>query len=150
MATTGVDQYDVAKVLLRLIRELPKLGYSTSEVRFIDNEDEKQLSRRGLILTPMQETEGDSLAGCIDIGYRFKISRVGRKLSPHTGFESRDDWRRLIHRRFNRTKIGVPGELMTRCEFHTQKYKTDWDRDNIDKSALIIVVWVREEITGLD
>lgn len=142
------DQYTIAQELQRQIGQLEKLGYRTSDIRIADDEDDKQPLRRSLLIVPMQETEGDSFVGCVDIGYRFKIVRMGRRLNTHTGFESRDDWRRLIHRKFNRTRLGIPGETLTRCEFHTQKYKTDWQRENLDKSALIILVWVREEIAG--
>ena len=142
-----VDHKNVADSVVKALKRMPAYGLDPSRVHIVDFPFASQ-PPHGVIVSPLVEVEGNSQNSTSDIGYRCLITRCGMRLNPHDGFETRDDWRRYVWRRFNRVRLGFECELATRCEFHDIQMQQEWSRWNIDASALIVTTWIREPHNG--
>lgn len=141
------DHNDVAHEVRDALKMLSARGYRISDVHIVDFPFANQ-PPYGVLVSPLVEVEGDSQNSTSDIGYRCLITRCGVRLNAQDGFQSRDDWRRDVWRRFNRVRLGFDCELATRCEFHDIQMQQEWSRWNIDASALIVTTWIREPHNG--
>jgi len=136
------------KVIVELkSMDLTGFGFKASDIKYTDFPFHMQPSF-GLLVSPLDETEGESTNETTDIGYPVQLVRCGHKLDPTGGITGRDAWRRAVWRRFNRVRLGVSDddgcELITRSEFLKLQMKDTWDKWNLDSSALKVVVWIRE------
>lgn len=143
-------------VVERIITELKLLsgefGVKREDVRF----QEFPFSVKpnpGVIVSPLEEVEGESTNETSDIGYPVQITRVLHKLNSTDkvdGLEKRSNWRQTVFNRFNRVRLGFPGfcETMTRARYGNYLGKEAWDDLNIDSSIVIVTVWIRQPHQG--
>jgi hypothetical protein len=142
------DHMDVINAVVAAIKLLPEThGFKDSDIKVVDFPFHSK-PPFGLILSPLTEVEGESLNETSDIGYPVQIMRVGHRLSAFDGLSSRDDWRRVFWNRFNRTRLGLSCELMTRAEFEKIQLKEAWDNWNLDTSVLKVTTWIRQAHNG--
>jgi hypothetical protein len=142
------DHEDVVNAVVSALKDLSQeFGYTADDVRVVDFPF-VQKPHRGLLVSALTETEGESLSESSDIGYPVQIVRCGHRLSPRDGLPSRSDWRWAVHNRFNRTRLGLECELMTRAEYDRIQLKEPWDGWNLDASTVKVTVWIRQPIYG--
>lgn len=143
-----VDHKNVVDTVITALKAMSQAhGYSASDIKYMDFPFHRK-PPFGLIVSALTEVEGESTTSTSDVGYPVQITRIGHRLNGSDGLESRDDWRRAVWRRFNRTRLGLECELMTRSEFDRIELKEAWDSWNIDSSVLKVTVWIRELHNG--
>jgi hypothetical protein len=102
----------------------------------------------GLIVSPIDETEGTGVNSSDDIRYGLQVVRVLGGVSDSDGIMSRQAWRSKLRDMFHRKRIGVQlgnaCEIITTVRFGTIKLRREWDRSKIDASAVFIYCLVRE------
>lgn len=142
-----VDQEDVVNKVIEVLKamDLTGYGFSASDIKYVDFPFDKPPSH-GLLVSPLTETEGESLTETSDIGYPVQLVRCGHRVSGTDGLTSRSAWRYAVKQRFNRKRLGLSCELITRSEFDTIEIKDVWKNWNLDASALKITVWIRQAI----
>lgn len=101
----------------------------------------------GLAVSMLNESEGRGLNELDDIAYPVQVTRILHRLHPNDGLGDTSLWRDSMRRLFNRTRIGVGCELVTRCEFATIEIPKQWEQWNIDSSVLRITTLIRETRT---
>ena len=101
----------------------------------------------GLAVSMLQESEGMGLNELDDIAYPVQLTRILHRLHSNDGLSDTSLWRDSMRRMFNRVRIGVGCELVTRCEFATVEIPKQWEQWNIDSSVLRITTFIRETRT---
>ena len=142
-----VDHKEVVDKVITTLKamDLTGWGFVASDIKYIDFPFDKQ-PPFGLLVSPLTETEGESLTETSDIGYPIQLVRCGHRASGTDGLTSRSAWRYAVKQRFNRKRLGLSCELITRSEFDTIEIKDVWKNWNLDASALKITVWIRQAI----
>lgn len=146
--TQLVDHSDVAKRVIEILRLLPLKGYSSKDIHFADFPFEEE-PPFGLVVSPLPEKIKDSLNETTDVGYPVQIVRCGTAVHSRFGFESRDDWRREVFRRFNKVRMGgLLCELITLAQLETIELKEAWNAWKLDASVIHITCWIRQPNNG--
>ena len=147
MSDCLADHQDVVEKVIEILKTMETFGYRPEEIHYKDTPFTGN-PVRGLIVSPMNELEGDSLNETQDIGFPVMVVRAGHKLSNFE-FTERDHWRRAIFRKFNRVRIGVDGcELITRVKHLDIKIPKEAAKHHLDASALVVTTWVRQQHNG--
>lgn len=107
----------------------------------------------GIVVSPLEETEGNSTNETSDIGYPVQLVRAYTRThgtDMKYGLEKRANWRQAVFNRFNHVRLNFPGvcTLPTRARFGNYQGKEPWDNINIDSSTVILTVWVRQRHQG--
>ena len=142
----------IEKIILELKLLSGDLGVKREEIKYADFPF-TGAPPIGVIVSPLEETEGNSTNETSDIGYQVQITRVYHKLSGRdadAGLGRRSNWRQTVFNRFNRVRLGFPGfcETMTRARFGNYEGKEAFDNINIDSSIVIVTVWIRQPHQG--
>jgi hypothetical protein len=141
-----ITHNDVAQRIAQVIRTLGQ--YGTQGVNVVDFPFSIE-PPHGLIVSPLKETEVDSLNETTDVGFPCQVMRIGHRLNSQDGFQGRSTWRRELYKRFRRTRIGVVDATGNDCELYTVASFDDieipkaWEQMNLDASVLVVTTVVR-------
>lgn len=137
----------VAKRVLELLKAQRFTGFQPSDVMLIDFPFANPPTF-GVIVSPIDETEGTGMNDADDIRYAVQVMRVFGSNESSEGFDSRANWRSRLRQLFHRRRLGVQltgaCELMSTVRFGTIKLKREWDRLGMEASVLYIHCLIRE------
>lgn len=133
---------DVVDKIIEALKMLDLRGYGLTDIK---KKDWPLVTKPsfGLILSPLREIDGDSTNRTNDVGYPVQLTRVLGSIDPSGGFTERDNWRRDVYKRFNRVRLGLDQELMTRADFDQIEIPDAWKNWNLDASVVVVTTWIR-------
>jgi len=137
-----VDHKDVAEKIIEALQLMDLRGYKTTDIKLKDWPLNTKPSF-GLIVSPLREIDGDSSNRTNDVGYPVQLTMVLGSIDPSGGFDQRDNWRRDVYKRFNRVRLGLDQELMTRADFDQIEIPDAWKNWNLDASVVVVTTWIR-------
>ena len=136
----------VEKVITEIKLIASTIGVKAEEVRYQDFPFVSPPGP-GVIVSPLEETEGDSTNETSDIGFRTQIVRAYHKAGSTdiaNGLKKRSTWRKEVFDRFNRVRLGFDAELMTRSQYGNFQGKDAYDKSSLDTTVVIVTTWIRQ------
>lgn len=140
----------VEKVLTEIQLLDGDFGVRKDEVRYQDFPFTSPPSP-GIVVSPIEETEGDSTNETSDIGFRVQVVRAYHKTGNadiNYGLAPRVNWRKAVFDRFNRVRLGFRNELLTRAAYQNLQGKDSYDRTSLDTTVVMVTVWIRQGHQG--
>lgn len=129
--------------ILELLRQEQFRPFKPADVRYEDFPDVKPSI--GIVLSPMQESEGIGTNLQDDIRYTFKLTYCVHRTIPKEGLEQKSYFRNRVFEIFHRRRIGQIGnELITIVRHGDFTSTPKMRKHKLDTTYLLITVSVRE------
>lgn len=115
----------------------------SSDVRYED--PISRLPSVGIVVSPMEESEGVGTNLQDDIRYTFRVTRCIGRLQPNEGLVNKSYFRTRLRQIFHRKRIGgIECELVTIVRHADFTSIPKWRDKNLDVTSMLITVTVRE------
>lgn len=129
--------------ILQLLRQEQFRPFKSGDVRYEDFIEVKP--SMGIVLSPMQESEGIGTNLQDDIRYTFKLTYSVTRTIPQGGLEDKSYFRNRVFEIFHRKRIGgITNELITVVRHGDFTSAPKMRKHKLDVTYLLITVSVRE------
>jgi hypothetical protein len=99
----------------------------------------------GIVVSPMEESEGVGTNLQDDIRYTFRVTRVIGRMKSSEGLNAKSYFRTRLRQIFHRKRIGgIECELVTIVRHADFTSMPKWRDKNLDVTSMLITVTVRE------
>jgi hypothetical protein len=134
---------EIVDRILLLLRAESFPPHRTDEIRYEDPPELKP--SLGIVLSPMEESEGIGTNLQDDIRYTFRLTRSTGRMKTQEGLASKAYFRNRIRDVFHRKRIGgIECEVITTVRFADFTSIPKWRDKNLDVTSMLISVLVRE------
>lgn len=139
-----VDRHvQVRDRILQLLKQEQFPPFKSGDIRYEDFVDVKPT--HGIVLSPMQESEGVGTNLQDDIRYTFKLTYSVTRTIPQGGLPEKSYFRNRVFEIFHRKRIGgITNELITVVRHGDFTSTPKIRKHKIDATYLLISVSVRE------
>lgn len=134
---------EIVDRILLLLRGESFPPHRADDVRYEDPPELKP--SLGIVLSPMEESEGVGTNLQDDIRYTFRLTRATGRMKTQEGLVSKSNFRNRIRDMFHRKRIGgIECEIITIVKFADFTSIPKWRDKNMDVTSMLISVLVRE------
>lgn len=128
--------------ILDLLKQEQFRPFKASDIRYEDGDVKPTI---GIVLSPMQESEGTGTNLQDDIRYTFKLTYSVHRTVPREGLEQKTYFRNRVFEIFHRRRIGqISNELITIVRHGDFTSIPKMRKHKLDVTYLLITVSVRE------